>query len=81
MLCVGSARYNAAVSDFRRDDFPNDFVGDLMHTERGWVVGRRGAARTAAPTATVRRHLDLFFLVKSVFLDGWTLFGSPGIFG
>ena len=22
----------------RRDDFPNHFVGDLVHTERGWVV-------------------------------------------
>src|SRR5271156_5753461 len=22
----------------RRDDFPNNFVGDLVHTERGWVV-------------------------------------------
>jgi hypothetical protein len=22
----------------RRDDFPNNFVGDLVHDERGWVV-------------------------------------------
>lgn len=21
-----------------RDEFPNNFVGDLVHTERGWVV-------------------------------------------
>jgi hypothetical protein len=26
------------VADPRRDDFPNHFVGDLVPTERGWVV-------------------------------------------
>jgi hypothetical protein len=26
------------VAEPRRDDFPNNFVGDLLHTERGWVV-------------------------------------------
>ncbi len=29
--------YNVAVAE-RRDDFPNNFVGDLVRTERGWVV-------------------------------------------
>jgi len=26
------------VADPRRDEFPNNFVGDLVHTDRGWVV-------------------------------------------
>jgi hypothetical protein len=26
------------VADRRRDDFPNNFVGDLVKTDRGWVV-------------------------------------------
>jgi hypothetical protein len=26
------------VAEPRRDDFPNNFVGDLVPTERGWVV-------------------------------------------
>jgi hypothetical protein len=26
------------VADQRRDEFPNNFVGDLVHTSRGWVV-------------------------------------------
>jgi hypothetical protein len=26
------------VADRRRDDFPNNFVGDLVKTERGWTV-------------------------------------------
>jgi hypothetical protein len=36
-LIVGGSGYNVAVSD-PRDEFPNNFVGDLVHTERGWVV-------------------------------------------
>jgi hypothetical protein len=35
---VGVAGYDGAVADRRRDDFPNNFVGDLVRTERGWVV-------------------------------------------
>ena len=27
-----------AVAEPRRDEFPNNFVGDLVHTDRGWVV-------------------------------------------
>jgi hypothetical protein len=26
------------VAEPRRDEFPNNFVGDLAHTDRGWVV-------------------------------------------
>jgi hypothetical protein len=26
------------VAKSRRDDFPNNYVGDLVPTERGWVV-------------------------------------------
>jgi hypothetical protein len=26
------------VADRRRDDFPNNFVGDQVKTERGWTV-------------------------------------------
>ena len=26
------------MADRRRDDFPNNFVGDLVKTDRGWVV-------------------------------------------
>ena len=26
------------MADLRRDDFPNHYVGDLVQTERGWVV-------------------------------------------
>jgi hypothetical protein len=41
--------YNVTVAE-PRDEFPNNFVGDLVKTERGWVVvpptccpaGRRG---------------------------------------
>jgi hypothetical protein len=36
--CVGGPRYNIAVAESPRDEFPNNFVGDLVHTERGWVV-------------------------------------------
>jgi hypothetical protein len=36
--CVGEAGYNCAVAGTRRDDFPNNFVGDLVKTERGWTV-------------------------------------------
>ena len=34
---VGGSGYNVAVAE-RRDDFPNHFVGDLVPTDRGWVV-------------------------------------------
>jgi hypothetical protein len=34
---VGGSGYNVAVAD-PRDEFPNHFVGDLVPTERGWVV-------------------------------------------
>jgi hypothetical protein len=27
--------YNVAVTGPRRDDFPNNYVGDLVHTDRG----------------------------------------------
>jgi hypothetical protein len=30
--------YNVAVVESPRDEFPNNFVGDLVPTERGWVV-------------------------------------------
>ena len=36
----------------RRDDFPNHFVGDLVHTERGWVVVPPTCCPTATPTTT-----------------------------
>jgi hypothetical protein len=26
------------VEEPRRDEFPNNYVDDLVHTERGWVV-------------------------------------------
>ena len=29
---------NVAVAEPKRDDFPNNFVGDLVPTEHGWVV-------------------------------------------
>ena len=35
---VGGPFCNVAVAEPRRDEFPNNFVGDLVHTERGWVV-------------------------------------------
>jgi hypothetical protein len=35
---VGGPRYNIAVANPRRDDFPNNYVGDLVRTDRGWVV-------------------------------------------
>jgi hypothetical protein len=31
-------RYNDRVPEPRRDEFPNNFVGDLVATDRGWVV-------------------------------------------
>jgi hypothetical protein len=34
---VGGPGYNVAVAE-PRDEFPNHFVGDLVPTERGWVV-------------------------------------------
>lgn len=34
---VGGSGYNIAVAE-PRDEFPNNFVGDLVHAERGWVV-------------------------------------------
>lgn len=36
-LIVGGSGYNVAVAE-PRDDFPNHFVGDLVPTDRGWVV-------------------------------------------
>jgi hypothetical protein len=30
--------YNGPVAEPQRDDFPNNFVGDLVPTDRGWVV-------------------------------------------
>jgi hypothetical protein len=35
--CVGGPGYNT-VTGPRRNDFPNNFVGDLVPTDRGWVV-------------------------------------------
>jgi hypothetical protein len=35
---VGGSRYNIAVDEQRHEDFPNNFVGDLVQTDRGWVV-------------------------------------------
>jgi hypothetical protein len=26
------------MANSRRDDFPNHFVGDLVQTQRGWVI-------------------------------------------
>ncbi len=37
-LIVGGSGYNVAVADPRRDNFPNNFVGDLVPTEHGWMV-------------------------------------------
>lgn len=37
-LPVGGSGYNGAVTEQGRDDFPNNFVGDMVETERGWVV-------------------------------------------
>jgi hypothetical protein len=34
---VGGSGYNVEVAE-PRDDFPNNYVGDLVPTERGWVV-------------------------------------------
>jgi uncharacterized protein YegP (UPF0339 family) len=34
---IRSSSFNARYR-FRRDDFPNNFVGDLVKTDRGWVV-------------------------------------------
>jgi hypothetical protein len=46
--CVGGVGYNGAVAEPRRDDFPNNFVGDLVATDRGWVV--------VPPTCCVNGH-------------------------
>jgi hypothetical protein len=32
---VGGSGYNGAVASPSRDDFPNNFVGDLVKTDRG----------------------------------------------
>ena len=32
------ARGNNVAVEAPRDEFPNNYVGDLVHTERGWVV-------------------------------------------
>jgi hypothetical protein len=34
---VGGSGYNVEVAE-PRDDFPNNYVGDLVPTERGWLV-------------------------------------------
>jgi hypothetical protein len=39
------------VADRRRDDFPNNFVGDLVKTDSGGLWCRRRAARKATTTA------------------------------
>jgi hypothetical protein len=36
-LIVGGSGYNVAVAH-PRDEFPNHYVGDLVPTDRGWVV-------------------------------------------
>jgi hypothetical protein len=35
---VGAMPYYVAVADPRRDEFPDNYVGDLVPTERRWVV-------------------------------------------
>jgi hypothetical protein len=37
VILVGRSGYNIAVVE-PRDEFPNNFVGDLVPTDRGWVV-------------------------------------------
>jgi hypothetical protein len=37
-VLVGGIRYDCVVAGPRRDDFPNNYVGDLVRGERGWVV-------------------------------------------
>jgi hypothetical protein len=37
-VSVRGPGYNAAVAEPPRDEFPNNFVGNLVHDERGWVV-------------------------------------------
>lgn len=37
MSLVAGSGYNAAVAE-PSDEFPNNYVGDLVPTERGWVV-------------------------------------------
>ena len=34
--------YNEAATRPRRDDFPNNSVGSLVKTDRGWVVAKAG---------------------------------------
>jgi hypothetical protein len=34
---VGGSGYNVAVAE-PHDEFPNNYVGDFVHDERGWVV-------------------------------------------
>ena len=38
---VGGSEYTVTLAE-PRDEFPNNFVGDLVHTERGWVVNLPG---------------------------------------
>jgi len=35
---MGGSGYSGRVAGPRREDFPNNFVGDLVHTDRAWVV-------------------------------------------
>jgi hypothetical protein len=39
------------VAETRRDDFPNNYVGDLVRTDRGWAVVPPTCCRTATTTA------------------------------
>jgi hypothetical protein len=32
-----------------RDDFPNNFVGDLVHTDRGWAKCGHGVGMSLDP--------------------------------
>lgn len=48
---VGGSGYNVAVTE-PRDEFPNNFVGDLVPTERCWVIVPQRAARTATTTTS-----------------------------
>jgi hypothetical protein len=43
--------YNAAVAE-PRDEFPNNFVGDHVPSERGWVVVPPTCCPDATPTPT-----------------------------
>jgi hypothetical protein len=44
--------YNEAAAGPRRGDFPDNFVGDLVKTTRGWVVARGGRAHHGTTPAS-----------------------------